>query len=259
MRPHGEGMAVEGSEKEVSPNLESPIQPTTIVPAPAIAAPRVFGITELLEMILVNLPLEDRFVLQRVDQHFNATIARSKKLKSIMHLEPQNIPGDQILRSSELLDSEVGELDSNIGNGTALEHALLLVGIRHRHPYFKIGGRLEVWSIFEYDCELAEETPEPRPSWIRVRIGKGGFHLRAASFLRSPVKIHDADRLGEDATLGDILDFFEKHRKCERQRVWVPVGGRDKAVLEEDEEAVLKFDRSIDFDKIIHSPLPGTN
>ncbi|CAK1363286.1 unnamed protein product [Cercospora beticola] len=58
MRPQEGGMAVEGGEKEVSPNqLELPIQPTTIVPDPAIAAPRVFGITELLEMILVNLPL----------------------------------------------------------------------------------------------------------------------------------------------------------------------------------------------------------
>ncbi|CAK1363287.1 unnamed protein product [Cercospora beticola] len=197
--------------------------------------------------------------MQHVDQHFNATIARSKKLKSIMHLEPQNIPGDQIPLSRELLDSEVYELNSNIGKDTALEHALLQVGIRHRHPYFKIGNRLEVWSIFEYDRELADETPEPQPSWTRVRIGKGGFHLRAASFLRSPVKIHDTDRLGEDATLGDILDLFEKHRKCERQRVWVPVGGRDKAVLEEDEEAVLKFDRSIEFDKITRSPLPGIN
>ncbi|PPJ50134.1 hypothetical protein CBER1_04827 [Cercospora berteroae] len=235
-------MAVDGGKKEVSPTvsircqrshiqdsidkqLEFPTQPTTIVPVPAVAAPRIFGITELLEMVLVNLPLEDRFVLQRVDQHFNATIARSKKLKSMMHVEPQNIPGDQIPRSRELLNSYVDQLESNIGKGTALKQALLQVGIRHIHPYFKVGNRLQVWSISEYDRELAEEIPEPRPSWMLVRMGKGGYNLRAASFLRSLVKIHDTDRFGEDATLGDILDLFEKHRKCERQRVWVPVGG----------------------------------
>ncbi|WPB01871.1 uncharacterized protein RHO25_006503 [Cercospora beticola] len=63
---------------------------------PSIAAPRVFGITELLENVLINLPFEDLFVLQRVDKHFNSTIAGSKALRTIMHLELQDISDGHI-------------------------------------------------------------------------------------------------------------------------------------------------------------------
>ena len=47
---------------------------------------------ELLEAVLVNLPLKDLFVLQRVNSSWAAMIKRSAALQKIMFLHPENEP-----------------------------------------------------------------------------------------------------------------------------------------------------------------------
>lgn len=230
--------------------LESSPPCAPIAPSmPSIAAPRVFGVTELLENILINLPFEDLFVLQRVDQHFNATIARSKNLRTIMHLEPQNVSGGHILHIPELLSPSWDDAESVFSQSTLLQKALLTAGIRHEHMLCVCAstGWKEIFSVFEYCHEHARMPTQLRPSWTRLRMRKNGYHLPGIPLVESHVKINDTDRIGKDATLGDVLDRFERHRNCHRQRIWVPVAGNENGAWADIKEVVITLDRNREY------------
>ncbi|USW55733.1 hypothetical protein Slin15195_G090520 [Septoria linicola] len=64
--------------------------PVTMTQTPTSSSARVFGITELMEMILLEVDPIQLFALQRVNNHCKEIIAESKDLQKRMLLDPEH-------------------------------------------------------------------------------------------------------------------------------------------------------------------------
>lgn len=57
------------------------------------AAERVFGVAELLEIVLASLPLKDILLVQRVSKDFRNSVKSSKRLQEALFLKPAKLCG----------------------------------------------------------------------------------------------------------------------------------------------------------------------
>ena len=191
------------------------------------AAQRTLGITELLEKILTNLPMEKLFVIQRTNKKFRDTITGSLPLRIIMHLELQPPvyeesdvelawgSGNRILRYETWGPS--GDLEGFwkpwMLQSPALERALYSMDRWVTSFTVDLDDKQVIVRLHSHS-DGHEHKPFPAgstiPSWTSMVIGFAGYQITAQSSLLS-WKNHNFIAENDTATFGDMLQGFSKH------------------------------------------------
>lgn len=159
------------------------------------AAQKVFSITELLENVLIHLPLQDLFAFQRINSTFRSTIEDSKDLRQAMCLE---IPATTSSKKpSAGLFSDKMPRERTFGS-PRLERAIrplrvISQRITQGHVVFKCS--------FSGPWRMTSDI-NPEESWRNIKLSYRDLPVK----VMSPKWPHIVYFLPSTATLGDLTD-----------------------------------------------------
>ncbi|KAK4494044.1 hypothetical protein PRZ48_015231 [Zasmidium cellare] len=195
---------------------------------PSTAAQRVLNLPELLESVIMSLPIEDMFAFQRINSTFRDTIKDCKAIRQAMHLELPE--GDDAPETITDLFSKARHDDHTFAS-RALELAIepLQLGYRGTEE-----GFIRINCDTTYDWYHAIQAKRLRQwhsrldpivkssgSWRRIRIGWKDLPISVTSRYRPFVEV----KMGSPTTLGGLVDAFSKgwtlaRRQAEARRTW---------------------------------------
>ena len=94
---------------------------------PSSAASKVFGVTELLELIITHLPHKDLLLLQRVSKQWQSTIAGWTKYEEAICFKPTNILSDAEKKAYGSVFGHVYEGAKHLSSETSAPEFLRLI------------------------------------------------------------------------------------------------------------------------------------
>ena len=180
------------------------------------SAAKVFGISELLENVLLFLPLRELLCAKEVSTHFKATINTSLKIRQALFLEPLCSPTQK--QSERLKVSKPAQDETTIFFNPLLEpfvtaqdlyeasddSACLRLHGRH-HPSRRNGD-----SIFDL------ESSDKRASWRKMLIVQTVPAVESkATHYQLPLKGHWEPLTG-GFSAEKLMEFVEERRGVER-------------------------------------------
>lgn len=191
------------------------------------AMQRTLGVAELLEQILVHVPMEDLFLFQRTNQKFRDIIASSPALRLIMHLELQPAVWEESNVHLDASENRSVHQNSWIRDSIPLKKALSLLGRNIDRCVLHLNDKRIDMSFIGYSFKFDKPVPPRstmRDSWRSMVAGHTGYVVNAHySRHQSDSSIHnrpryiasetDYDHFASDhdkATLGDVFDGLFK-------------------------------------------------
>ncbi|KAK4498464.1 hypothetical protein PRZ48_011122 [Zasmidium cellare] len=171
------------------------------------AAAQVLDTVELLEMIILELPIRDVFTDQRVSRHWRSTIVESVKLQQALFLKPSTLVESEITSKMVTfsLDSSCVDILAAPGRKTVFPSVLLIRAYR---------------GLFSNIKEIAGDSAmgNPEASWRKMLICQPPMERMA--FLTSYGDTAPGLRKDEDLDLPGVETMFgAKLCTCDLQRI----------------------------------------
>lgn len=182
------------------------------------AAQRFSDTFELLEMVLLNLPLRNLFTIQRTTRSFRDTVANSLKLRRRMFLEPESSGVGSAEALNPLLNAEPVRLRPfdprcicafwRETHGSATP-PLLEPDPAGTYPYlqFQRGEQFLNVPYVLKDEWVGDE------SWTKMRAMQhvqGPVTARLGADILWGAHLDDDNVLGEDSTMGELFDWVQQ-------------------------------------------------